>query len=477
MKKLFQSRKFRGGAYATAISALTIVFVILVNLLVSGVSKDVDLTASGKFSISDDSIRFLKNMKTKVTMYYVTEEGKEDRIILASAEQIAEHCSSVSMEYKDPIQYPQFIYGYNDMSEIKNNSIILVNEEDPDRYCYLDYEDLIISTISSDFTKKVLSGYDAELEIIKGIVSITGEASKRIYVTNNHKEYLTGIDQDETTGEKTNAPTLTFQDLFGLNGYDVKTLNLTQAGTVPKDCDMLIIGGLQADLTETEVSILKDYVTNGGKVMLALGLGNYTYSNLASLLGYYGLKLENGIVCDGDTARTEGSNPSFLLCSYKGQNAEFPQAAYLTVVETINTQTIEMLCTTSSKGYIKLDPGNLVQTGSEPTGEYPLMLTITDTFAGKSGTLTIMTTPYFMADVFMSGRSPYSNRMLLIDTVNGLTGSEEFALSIPETTAFEEALTMTDKEKNLVLIGSFALPAIFLIAGIVVFFRRRVEKV
>ena len=44
MNSTFNNRKFKGGAYTTAISLLVIVVILIVNLIVSGVFRSKDLT-------------------------------------------------------------------------------------------------------------------------------------------------------------------------------------------------------------------------------------------------------------------------------------------------------------------------------------------------------------------------------------------------------------------------------------------------
>ena len=148
MNKEIRSRKFRGGAYATAISFLVILVLIAVNLVSGNLFKRFDVTATRKYSLNDDTVKFVKSIDTPIDIYYVTAEGEKDLIIKTGAELIAAANDKFTFTVKDPIQYPQFVYRYNKMQDITNNSIIVVNGDDPDRFVYIDSEQMMIYSVN-----------------------------------------------------------------------------------------------------------------------------------------------------------------------------------------------------------------------------------------------------------------------------------------------------------------------------------------
>ena len=104
MNKEIRSRKFRGGAYATAISFLVILVLIAVNLVSGSLFKRFDVTATRKYSLNDDTVKFVKSIDTPIDIYYVTAEGEEDLIIKTGAELIAAANDKFTFTVKDPIQ-------------------------------------------------------------------------------------------------------------------------------------------------------------------------------------------------------------------------------------------------------------------------------------------------------------------------------------------------------------------------------------
>ena len=80
MNSTFNNRKFKGGAYTTAISLLVIVVILIVNLIVSGVFRSKDLTATGFYSLHKDTVKYLEKYDTPIDLYYVCEVGQEMKI-------------------------------------------------------------------------------------------------------------------------------------------------------------------------------------------------------------------------------------------------------------------------------------------------------------------------------------------------------------------------------------------------------------
>ena len=474
MSKNSRSRKFRGGAYATVVSFLVIVVLIVVNLISGSLFDKIDMSSTGKYTIADETKEFAKSVSTPVDLYYVYQESEEDLTIKTAAELIADANNLITLTFKDPVQYPQFIYRYNDTSEINPNSIIVVNADAPERYSYIDVSDMMIYEVNTSAMTKAHVGYDAEVEIAKAIIEVTQDKKATIYATVNHNEWLTNIDK-----ENLGSVTQTFSDLLKLNAYKLKYVNLTAAGGVPADCDILLIGGPRKDFTAEEVEAVKNYMTSGGIVITSTYVGADTLTNYQALLNYYGVRLGAGIVCESDSSLTVGDQPPYLLTKVGNESAAWPFTTPLyTDVLRRNTTTVETLYRSSAEGYVKLSEGDYTKLSTDETGEYPILMKIEDTYNGSTGTMYVFGASFFFSDVFMTGTSQMANRDMFIDMLNQHFSQDSNTVrAIPDTTALNEALRMTTSERNKVAIASFLLPALILCVGIVVILRRRVERI
>ena len=78
IKKLFQNKKFKHGSLATAITAIFIAIIVVVNivvaLLIDRFDWKIDLTANQIYQVTDQTEEYLKNYNEKVTIYVLEEE-------------------------------------------------------------------------------------------------------------------------------------------------------------------------------------------------------------------------------------------------------------------------------------------------------------------------------------------------------------------------------------------------------------------
>jgi len=98
------------------------------------------------------------------------------------------------------------------------------------------------------------------------------------------------------------------QRILEERAYPCDTLNLLERGVVPEDAALLVIAGPRQDLFEIETEILRDYMAEGGKLLVLLDpilkRGART-PNLLALLREYGVETPpNSIVADLVSAQT-----------------------------------------------------------------------------------------------------------------------------------------------------------------------------
>lgn len=468
MKGNFNSRKFKGGAYTTVVSLLVIVILIIVNLLVSAAVKSKDLTSMGTYSLSKETKEYLKDLKEDVNMYYVTENGEENLLFKSLAEMFAKESDHITLTYKDPVQYPQFVYQYNNMGEIHNNSIILENASSPERYTYIDYEEMLIYVMDTQSTPptKRLYGYDTEMEIVKGLLQVTSEDFKEVYFTTGHGE-------TETILNNSGAATENLANLLELNQCRLHYVDLSRKNSVPKDCDLLIIAGANKDLTESEGAMIRDYMSKSGNVMifLCVDYNNVQFPQLSALLDFYGMNLNPGMLMEGDSSHTGSDKPYLLISEYNGGNVSWPMGCGVTVKENLrDTLAVTTRVTTSGKAYVQ---ASSEQDSKPQEGKYSLLTYAEETYQGNRGRMFVFNTYLFLSDNCIDASVPLKNRELLLSTLSEVTGSQR-EISIPVKQNREEALSMTGKERNRLAIFSIGIiPGLFLLAGIVVVIRRR----
>lgn len=464
MKNAFSSRKFKGGAYTTILSVLVIFLVLMVNLIVSGVTTSKDLTGLQMYSLHDDTVEFLKDYDVPINLYYFTEVGKENKVLVSAAENFANQGKNINLIYKDPVQYPSLVFKYFSTDSIDNNSIVLERQDAPDRFVTIEYEVMCLYYINTTDYSKTLAGYNMEAEVLKGLVKLSDTENDNVYIATGHGE--------QTMDDDGKVSTL-LSDLLELNSYNVKYVDIKKKG-IPEDCSALLILGAIDDLSEDECTAIKDYVTAGGRVMWFL---TYTFSdrpNTQALLNYYGLNQEKGVLCERDTERTAGGSEENILAVYGNKNAAWPRGAVLTKLNSVrDTLVVKEIASTSEKAYRCEDLKDRTFKEGYSTGKYPLLVEITETYQGSTGKVYLFNSHYFLQSNLFRANSSYANSEVFTACLGELC-EKESSISVPATSNYEEALKLTTHQKNVLLIILVGvIPGLILLAGFVVVFLRR----
>ena len=461
---------FRSGVYSTAILAAAIVLAVLLNLLVGALPKkytEFDLSEAKMYTLGDSSKKLVQSLYQDVTVYYLCETGSEDAILTKLLDHYADESSHIHWEQKDPTLYPTFAAQYG-AENASTGSLIVTSGEDSvvldaaDLYEY-DYSDYY-TTGSANVT------FGGEKQITAAIYKLTsGDARVAYYTTNHGEQALTS-----SLTEALNAQNITLQPL------DLLT------SEIPEDCSLLIINAPTSDLASDdglvdEVSMLQNYLNEGGKMLLTTNIYDET-PNLDALMAEFGLSREPGIVVEGDSGHALYGYPYSLFPDYgateestalngvnKDTHVMLSVAQGITVTETDGV-TAESLLNTSEDAYSKLNFDTSSTTAKEDGDtDGPFSLAV---WARKDDT---------GAEVIWIGCPNMDNEQLYQSIPGNLTFLQGCAASMVgqdiliDTKALEASpITIpASTATTLGLVFVFVLPAAVLIAGAVVVLLRR----
>lgn len=469
IKASFQSRKFKGGAYATIISAVVLVIVLLINLFAQELGITKDLTKDSKYSLTEETKELIKGINNNITIYYLVESGDEIEEFERIVNNYDNLNSKVSVQYKDPVQYPKFASQYV-KDEIAAQSFLVVNE-DTKAAKYIAYEDLLDYEINYSTYQYEVTGLKVEAQIDAAIAAVTNEDLPTIYTLTGH-------------GEASVSSYLS--ELFEDNNITSTEFSSLTAQSVPEDCDVLLINMPQYDLTEEETALIKDYLMKGGDAIFLVDYVTYTLPNVVSLLNYYGVDVVEGLVVEGDSQYTMNSRYPTLLVP-KISSHEFvknikdkkyiivPVGSGLSIRddkrETVETDTI---LKTSDVAYSKININATVADKEENdiSGPFILGLEAKEAVGEEETRIAVYTGKAFLDDQYLQTTS-FGNADLIINTINEMSGQEN-TLSIRSTSLSEPMVSMNTAQKSSIgLIVVVILPLFFLAIGITVVVRRR----
>lgn len=467
IKASFAGRKFKSGAYATILSAVVIVLVLVVNLIVSEMDLKVDLSTQGLYTLTDSTKDLVKDLKDDITIYYLAKSNSGDSVFRKIADKYDSLSEHIKLVDKDPVLYPKFTSQYVD-NEITANSFLVVNER-TQRARYVDSSEMVINEMDYNTWQSYTTGLDVEGKLTSAIQYVASEDLPVLYATTGHSE---------------NEPGELFESILDKQNVTVNKLQTLTAETIPGDCDILFINAPEKDFTDGEMTIIRDYMAQGGNVVIVLDYMAESLRNVKSLLEYYGVEIKDGIVCEGDASRHVPQLPHYIVPEIRAheitgsitENKRFvitPVSSGLSQIENVRSSLkITPLLVTSDKAYSKVNVNAATFTKElgDLDGPFNIGLLASDTYNGVTSNLVVYTSELIFHDSSLEG---YGNEDLLKSTINYLTG-DSTAVSVKVRSMIPEAIRLT--QQQAVFWGGvtvIALPALILTTGIIVNVRRR----
>ena len=467
IKESFSGRKFRSGAYVTATSAVVIAIVIIINMIVSQLGLQADLTSKKLYTLSDETIDFVKDIKEDITIYMLAETGNEDTDFQRIAKEYEKLSDHIHFIPKDPILYPKFASEYTD-KEISQNSFIVVNDE-TGRSKYLDYSDLVVTEFDYNTYKSKITGYDVEGEMTSALQFVTNPDLPKMYVIKGHGE-----------GEVSEV----FKSSMDRLNVQVEDLEILKTESVPEDCNILYINTPTMDFSEEEVDRIKNYMMAGGNAIITLDYTCEKLTNFKSLLDYYGVKVTDGILVEGDNNMHLPNYPNFLVPDVVKHDITnqviddkvyviTPVASGLTISDTTRSSlTVAPLLQTSDAAYAKqnIHADTTSKEKGDIEGPFYIGLLASDTYNGVTSNMAVFSAKMMFDDNLIQG---YGNGNLLSGTIGYMSG-DKAPISIASKSIAADHIYVTQQQG--ILWGALVilvLPVFILVTGVVVNLKRR----
>ena len=260
--------KGRSARYGTVSLVSIVVFfgiLIAVNYLGTRQNKVWDLTANQVYSLSDQTIKILKDLKEpiKVTIFERKDQQEAHRNRL---QQYQYQTSLLTTEYVDPDREPQRTAG----AKIDALPTILFE--------YKGRTERVTTTNEQDLTN--------------ALIKVTTGAARKVYFLQGHGE------KDTAPSERGSLSAAVEQ--MKQDNFTFEQLVLIQQKTVPDDATIVVIAGPTTDLFAPEVEPLNAYLARGGKLMVLLDplLKGPAQPLLTQLLADWGIRAGTDVVMD-----------------------------------------------------------------------------------------------------------------------------------------------------------------------------------
>ena len=457
----------RGGGYSLAVTAVVLAICVAVNVLAGLLPTSAtryDIPAAKLYSVTSSTKAVLSGLTDDVTIYWIVQAGQEDSVIenlLGKYESLSDH---ITVEVKNPDVYPTFAAQYTDET-VANNSLVVACG---DRSRYIAYDDIYQQEV--DYTTYSASySFDGEGQISSAIDYVTREELPQVYRLTGHGE----ADLSEV-----------FSGQLTRDNIEVTDFSLLTENGVPEDADCVLIYAPESDISEEEVTLLADYVSGGGKLLVLAGpTQDGTLTNLYSLLESRGVTAVDGIVVESNSQYYTFGYTYILMPNMadsdvtdslltEGYNAVMPISLGLTVSDSASDVTT--LLTTSDTAFSKA-AGYAMTTADKEDGDtdgpFALAVEITD----GSGEMIWFASSLLVEDAYNSISSG-GNLDLVMNALSALIGEQE-SLSIRSKSLSYNYLTISESQAStikMVMIG--IIPLAFAAAGVYAVVKRRSKR-
>lgn len=282
--KMFRTSGTRHGAYSVGLTVIVIAIIIVINLVAGQIPeayRNLDVSSTKIYDISATTTELLDSLEEDVDMTILAvKDETDDRIttFLSKYDALSDH---VSMEWVDPVLHPSALTEY-DASE----NTVVISCEATGRTTTVSFDDILVPDMYSYYYygSESYTEFDGEGQLTSAVNYVTNDVEKTIYQTTGH-------------GEGTLSDTIT--DLMDKNNYSLTELNLLMTTSIPEDCDLLFMYAPTTDLSEDEAEMIGSYLDQGGKVMILLGETNAAeLPNLEGILEEYGIQSAGGYIAD-----------------------------------------------------------------------------------------------------------------------------------------------------------------------------------
>lgn len=472
----FRNKVFRNGTYSSLLIVAALVVVVLVNLLVNALPGSwtaFDISGTLIYDVGEETETAVAELSEDISIKVLATEDNVDTRINTFLEKYAALSKHISIEYIDPVKNPTILTTY-DVSQ----SCIIVECEATGKSEVINFGDIIVQEL--DYYSYYYYGetvyneteFDGEGQVTSAILAVSNTNTYKMYTLEGHEE--------NTFGD-------TISDKLSKLSIETESLNLSTAGAVPEDCDLLVINAAKTDITGDEYLLLSAYMEAGGKLVVITAYTGEEYTNLTKLCGDYGISLLDGYLGDYQYRYSGNASNSYFYLYFPVNGSaeavsdltskyvfvEFAQP--LSILSDVrSTVTVTPVLASSDYGFQYTGSADdIVYT------KYYMALEATETIDNNEAKLIVFSSEMFIDETMLSyygsniaNTAVFTNEIASCfeDITNVSIEAKSLELTY-NTFSFTEPSALASGIFGLVF--AFVLPIVLIIAGLIVWIRRR----
>lgn len=470
------------GKRSTKYASNYVISVVLVIGLVAGVNylgqrhvKRFDLTGIGRYSLAPQTEQILSKLDRDLEVKAFFPDGDYPPLkeLLTSYRTKSRH---LRYEFIDPDRQPE-LAKQNDVTAYGTFS-------NPFTGSKMKFGTVVV--VYGDRKEKIEKRSEEvrEEDLTNAIIKVQRSEAKKVYFVQGHGEKDPA---DSERGGYTEAKK-------GLEeqGFKVETVNLATEGKVPLDAKVVVLAGPAKEPFAQEMQYLSDFLNNGGGLLVMVDPD--PSPSLESFLKGWGITPDKDVVLDFSGAgRLMGAGPEIpLVLRYENHKITdrframtfFPMARSITASkESVSGVTVETLFKSNDNSWGEINAAELksgrVSFDEKSDLKGPLSLAVA---ANKEVKPASDKGPAMKARLVVIGDSEFAvnsyfpaqgNGNLFLNMVSWLAQDEDLISIRPKSPEDRRVILTQSQQSMLRIVTVFLLPGIALVAGIMVWSRRR----
>ena len=508
----------RHGAFALIFTAIIVVIFIVANILATAMTRrfplNLDLTAEGDFTVSQENIDYIKSVIRPVTL-----------TICASETNYASYMSAYlqsSYGGTDPSGGKYFAQTLTLLSEYtKYNDKIEVVFADPQQPNFADVQKRVSASASLAGAILVESTFDLDGKEVYHNKILNFDSLYEIKDPTGQAQYYGGYELSgsnvesavtsaiySVTSDKTTRvgyvmarmPEGTLDAFCGAlsdNNYDVSPIDNIMTTEIDPEIEMVIIAAPDSDYSAAELAKLDKYLDNNGErgksLIFFASSASPQLPNLYAFLSEWGINIQPGSVIETDASNHTPGKPGTIGMMNR-------KTAFTTAVNDLtrmylcadnapmtigfktqgNRETTELM-STGETAVIRPDGSpEAWDSSAAPKHQFSTAILSTDLLFGdayseKKSYLMVFSSADFIGEEWMQYSGSVGNMEFALDAVNTISGGNadiKFTARTITTKSFADKVTAASGFVAI-LVFVVLIPLGQIVTGIIVFIRRK----
>jgi ABC-type uncharacterized transport system involved in gliding motility auxiliary subunit len=453
------ARRARAGSLSLVVTVVVMALLVAANVLASKSTQAVDLTHGGLNTLAPQSVLAAKRLSSDLQVIGLFRAGA------GNGRTEAEALISLYAAQSSHVRY--------------RRENVDTDVTDVTRYAIKEPNTVVLDYRGK--TEVLTQRLQGEVDFTSALLRLVSDRVPLVC-------WATG-DGERSLKDNQGAGYSSVADVLTRNNFTTRDLLISQATSIPGDCDELAIVDPTAALPAPSVKAVDEYLAMGGKLLIAaepwVKEGGTTES-LNAALKAYGLGFSGALVIETESSRRSSSDPTVLAVADYGRSpitndiqrrvSFFPLTTAITGVR-VPGVTATAIATTSSTSYAIAQPRpaqDLGRKAGDSPGPFNIMEALEQPAGAKRTRIVIVGTAGFGENRTLPPNNNDANLELTLATFQWLA-EQDSLISIPPKPGRALPLPLTQQDQStLIFITGVLMPGLMVFGGVMVWWRRRV---